>query len=240
MQKRNSKFQLKKYFLNLFYPVKCPFCGTVTNEGICRACRESLPYVTQPRCVQCGKPIRRAENEFCADCVSARHKFEEGRSLWVHREPVSGAIYALKYKNLRINGEIFGRELARCYGGYLKKYKVELLIPVPLHWKRRLGRGYNQAAVIAEALSEYTGIPSDSRILRRVKNTEAQKNLDNKQRRRNIRGAFRAEKRIAARRVAVIDDIYTTGSTLDEAARVLRQAGAEKVYFLTISIGQGF
>lgn len=190
--------------------------------------------------MKCGKPIQRAEQEYCADCVARRHEFEEGRSLWVHKETVCDAIYALKYKNLRINGEILGKELAHYYGGYLRKHGVELLIPVPLHWRRRLQRGYNQAELIAKVLSDDSGIPVDLRLLKRVKSTEAQKNLDPGQRRRNLRGAFCAVKEVRARRVAVIDDIYTTGSTLDEAARILKRAGAEKVYFLTISIGQGF
>jgi len=190
--------------------------------------------------MKCGKPIRRIEKEYCTDCAAIRHEFEEGRSLWVHKEIVCDAIYALKYKNLRINGDIFGKELACYYGSYLKKHRIELLVPVPLHWKRRLKRGYNQAGIVAEALSEWSGIPADCSILKRVKCTEAQKNLDHRRRRRNVQGAFQAKKWVTVKNVALIDDIYTTGSTLDEAARILKLAGAEKVYFLTISIGQGF
>ncbi|XCP84226.1 ComF family protein [Roseburia hominis] len=239
MEKEQNR-RILAFLLNLLYPIKCPFCGVVTNDGICRDCRKRLPYVMQPRCMTCGKPVRTPEQEFCADCAKIRHEFEEGRSLWLHKGRVSDAIYALKYKNLRINGEIFGKELARYYGGYLKKQGVELLVPVPLHWKRRIKRGYNQAEILAEFLGRYSGIPVDKHLLRRVKYTEAQKNLDHNQRRRNVRGAFQVKGRLTAKRIAVIDDIYTTGSTIDEAAVSLKRAGAEKVYFLTISIGQGF
>ena len=101
-------------------------------------------------------------------------------------------------------------------------------------------RGYNQAALLAEVLGEITGISVDEDILVRVKNTKPLKQLNDKERRRSIRGAFSVRKSVWAKTIVLIDDIYTTGSTLDEAARVLLKAGAEKVYFLTISIGQGY
>lgn len=166
--------------------------------------------------------------------------FEEGRSLWIHQSPVSDAVYAFKYQNRRIYGKIFGKEMAKKYGSFLEHRQVALIVPIPLHKKRRRRRGYNQAELAARVLSEQTGIPMDTEVLVRVKATKPQKALGNKERYGNIQGAFAYRKRIWCRNVALIDDIYTTGSTLDEAAKILRKAGAEKVYFLTISIGQGY
>ena len=130
--------------------------------------------------------------------------------------------------------------MADQYGYYLREKKVELIVPVPLHRKKMRIRGYNQAALLAEVLGEITGISVDEDILVRVKNTKPLKQLNDKERRRSIRGAFSVRKSVWAKTIVLIDDIYTTGSTLDEAARVLLKAGAEKVYFLTISIGQGY
>ncbi len=130
--------------------------------------------------------------------------------------------------------------MADQYGYYLREKKVELIVPVPLHRKKMRIRGYNQAALVAEVLGEITGISVDEDILVRVKNTKPLKQLNDKERRRSIRGAFSVRKSVWAKTIVLIDDIYTTGSTLDEAARVLLKAGAEKVYFLTISIGQGY
>ena len=130
--------------------------------------------------------------------------------------------------------------MANQYGYYLREKKVELIVPVPLHRKKMRIRGYNQAALLAEVLGEITGISVDEDILVRVKNTKPLKQLNDKERRRSIRGAFSVRKSVWAKTIVLIDDIYTTGSTLDEAARVLLKAGAEKVYFLTISIGQGY
>ena len=231
---------LQSCSLNLFYPVKCPFCGAIEQNGICGKCREKILVIREPRCRKCGKPLRKAEEEFCYDCKALNHEFEEGRSLWVHKEPVSHAIYALKYQNKRIYGELFGREMAIEFSEYLIEKKVNLIVPIPLHRKRQRVRGYNQTEILADFIGRYTGISVESGVLVRQKYTDPQKQLNDKQRRRNIRDAFAVKKEVWSKRIVLIDDIYMTGSTLDEAARVLYRAGAEKVYFLTISIGQGY
>ena len=158
----------------------------------------------------------------------------------MHKEPVNEAIYAFKYKNRRTYGEIFARELAKVYGGFLQKQRVELILPIPLHKSRRRERGYNQTEILAKYLGEYTGIEVDSTSLVRMKKTSPQKRNNDKERKKNIRNAFALKKKINAENVVLIDDIYTTGSTLDEAARILKKSGVTNVYFLTISVGQGY
>lgn len=190
--------------------------------------------------MKCGKPISREEEEYCYDCKRRPHEFVEGRNLWVHKSPASTAIYHLKYHNAQIIGLIFGRELGREYRRWLEMRKIELIIPIPLHIRRRRSRGYNQAEIISRGLSEVTGIPVDSENMVRVKYTTPQKKLDNSQRQRNMYGIFRLRHKVEAKNVVLVDDIYTTGSTLDEAARILKRGGAINVYFLTVSIGQGF
>lgn len=232
--------EIIKLMLELLYPAKCPFCGRIVPEGICGRCREKVITVREPLCKKCGKPVRNEREEFCYDCKEKSHLFEDGRSLWVHQSPVSEAVYAMKYQNRRIYGKIFGNEMAEKYGQYLKERQVDLIVPIPLHKKRKRKRGYNQAEILARTLSEAVKIPMADDVLIRVKETCPQKSLNDKERRRNIRGAFEVKKRLTGRKIVLIDDIYTTGSTLDEAAKTLLGAGAEKVYFLTISIGQGF
>ena len=237
-----------KQIADLLYPIKCPFCGEIVSagrekrtahNGICASCRKKIVYIGEPRCKKCGKPISKAEEEFCYDCTRKQRLFEEGRSLWLHKEPVKQAVYALKYKNRRIYAEAFGAELAEHYGRYLRRKRVDRIVPIPLHKKRRRERGFNQAELLADELGKRTGIPVDAAALRRVKETRPQKKLDDKGRSRNMRGAFEASGEITGKTIVLIDDIYTTGSTLSEAAGTLYRAGAEKVYFLTISIGQG-
>lgn len=180
------------------------------------------------------------EQEFCRDCSRHPVSYEQGRSLWVHRPPVSSAIYRFKYKNKRYYGRIFATEMSESLGDYMHRWKIQEIIPIPLHPARKRKRGYNQAEILAAELGRLKGIPVNSEILFRVRNTKPQKNLDDVQRTRNLKGAFAVSKGQSVKQnVLIVDDIYTTGSTINKAAHMLKLAGAEKVYFLTVSIGQG-
>ena len=225
--------------LGLLYPAKCPFCGKIWS-GICDDCREKYPMIQEPRCKKCGKPIQKETEEYCYDCKKTEHYYEWGRSLWIHKAPVNEAIYAFKYKNRRCYGEVFARELAKVYGKRLKEQNVELIIPIPLHKSRRRERGYNQTEIIAKYLGDYTGIEVDHTSLVRNKKTSPQKRYSDKERKKNMKNAFALKKKIDAENVVLIDDIYTTGSTIDEAARILKKSGVSNVCFLTISVGQGY
>ena len=123
----------------------------------------------------------------------------------------------------------------------LLSWQPDALIPVPLHKSRMRKRGFNQAALVAERMGERLGIPVEEKLLIRVKKTSPQKELNDSARRENLKNAFQlCGNDVKLKRVVLIDDIYTTGSTLDAAAAALLAAGVEKVYFLSICIGRGF
>lgn len=190
--------------------------------------------------MRCGKPLKRDTEEYCEDCRSHDSYLTAGLNLWLHREPVSGALYRLKYHNRRHFGKVFAEELAGCYCRQLEKWNIGVIIPIPLHRSRKKSRGFNQAETIARRLSELTGIPVRADVLFRVKRTLPQKVLGKRQRQGNLTGAFAVSGRwIPCGNVLLIDDIYTTGTTLEKAAKMLRKAGVQNVYFLTVSIGQG-
>lgn len=135
---------------------------------------------------------------------------------------------------------MFAQEMARCYGEQIKRWRIQEIIPVPLHRRRQRKRGYNQAAILAEELGKLVHIPVNDKAIFRIRNTRPQKELDDAQRTGNLKGAFAVAGQEKVKPVVlVIDDIYTTGSTIQRVAKMLKTAGAEKVYFLTISIGQG-
>ena len=122
----------------------------------------------------------------------------------------------------------------------LRRWQAEALIPIPLSEKRQKKRGYNQAKILARELSKRTGIPVEEGALFRIRDTRPQKELDDRERQQNLRQAFAVAKCWKpVRSVVLVDDIYTTGSTINKAAKMLKKAGVSKVYFLTISIGQG-
>lgn len=227
--------------LELLYPHTCPFCGKVTKEEICSACKGKLPYIKEPRCMRCGKPLSRENREYCYDCEKHAPAYERGYALWLHGGSVQRCIYQFKYHNRRIYGRFFAKELFSRYEEAVRRWNITTIIPIPLSRKKRRIRGYNQAEILAVEFGRMAGIPVERRSLVRIRNTRPQKQMNARERRSNVRNAFawKGNRKIYGN-ILLIDDIYTTGNTIDSAARELKKAGAGKVYFLTISIGQGY
>lgn len=224
----------------LLYPNRCVFCERLCESPVCEKCKKELVYVKEPQCKKCGKPIRYFTQEYCYDCENKEKDFDEGRSLWVHKGIVAESLYRFKYYKRIVNGKFYACELLKKYTKQIYQWKINEIIPVPVHAKRLAKRGFNQSEIVAKYMSEYLHIPMNTTVVERVVHTKPQKKLSGKKRRQNLRGAFRVVEGVeVAKNILIIDDIYTTGSTLEELALTLRRAGARKVYFLTISIGQG-
>lgn len=231
--------------MDLLFPVKCPLCGAVLRrdeKGVCDACRPGLPVVTEPCCRHCGKPIAGPEQEYCTDCRSRSSVLEQGTALWVYTDSMKKAVADFKYEGCLADGEFYGRELLAEKRELLQHWDPDAVVPVPLHWRKRWYRGYNQAAGIAGVISRETGIPMMEDALLRTRYTSPQKGLDHRHRRDNLKGAFavnpsRLDELSVYRRILMVDDIYTTGATLEACGSALRDAGVEKVYFICLCIG---
>ncbi len=233
----------RKITLELLYPNTCVLCGELSYYGVCDNCKTHNPLIHEPRCMRCGKPINSEEKEYCNDCANGNKSFEQGRSLWLHSGNVKQSIYRFKYKNKRIYTKTYAYLFVREFGVWIEQWKPDCIIPIPIHSKRRRERGYNQAEILASAIREELGnsIPVMTGVIYRKRVTIHQKKLDNHQRRKNIKGAFgMRNSRGLPRKVLVIDDIYTTGATLQEVSKLLQEHGVREVRFLTISLGQGF
>lgn len=241
---------VKQILMKLLYPICCPVCGEVqeqmlTDEGaacICPACEKKLIRVASPFCMRCGKPLEadRMRREYCGDCMRDRHAFVQGRAVFVYQGAIIGSMHRLKYANRRDYAEVFAREAYETYAVWLRRIAPDALIPIPLHPKRRKERGYNQAELIAEALARLSGIPVEKKLLLRMIHTQPQKQLHARERKNNLKNAFQTSKKIVQlKKVLLVDDIYTTGSTVDAAAEALLMAGVTKVYVLCICIGGG-
>ena len=226
--------------LDIVYPITCPFCNKISKEGICSTCRETVRKIEEPRCFSCGKPVKTMETEFCYDCNKADFAFDQGKSLYLHQEKVVDALYGLKFFNQRINGKLLGEELALHFHKEIKRWGIEEIVPVPMHPSKQRRRGFNQSEVIANGLGRALNIPVNTQLVYRIRKTKALKDLEREQRISNLDGAFGIPKsRQVPEVVLIVDDIYTTGVTVNKVAKVLKKAGCKKVYFLTISIGQG-
>ncbi|OUP02317.1 amidophosphoribosyltransferase [Drancourtella sp. An210] len=227
----------------LLYPHVCPFCGNVEVDEVCKKCRKKLKSVHEPTCKKCGKTISNTQTEYCRDCAERIKEkacwYEQGRSLWIHRPPASDSIYQFKFRNRRVYAEFYAKEWMRRYGKLLEKWEIEAIVPIPMNRKKKHQRGFNQAEVLADRLSELSGIPVRKDLLIRTRQTEAQKTLSRNKRKGNLERSFstKTEGRLPDS-VLLIDDIYTTGNTINEAAKALKKAGVRNAFFFTISVGQ--
>ncbi|MCI9298618.1 MAG: ComF family protein [Lachnospiraceae bacterium] len=243
--KRTYKYQKKiekcwESGLDLVFPPRCPVCDKPVppTELICPACREKFVEVKAPLCLKCGKQIRDDREEYCRGCRLVMHEFERGRGLFTYRS-MAESMYRFKYAGRREYARFYGEQIVRRLGKTIRGWKPDALIPVPVHSSRKRERGYNQAEVLAKEIGKKMDIPVERRLLKRVKKTVPQKLLDDKGRQNNLKRAFKiCRNDVKLKVIVMIDDIYTTGSTIDACAAVLKSAGVEKVYYITAAIGK--
>ena len=229
--------------IDALFPRRCPVCGDIVmpkGSLICPPCVPRLSFVKGPVCQRCGKEIMSDTQEYCADCARRKRSFEYGAALLNYNETASRSMAAVKYKNKREYLDYYAQESVRRCGPLLRSMKAGALIPVPIHPKRLRTRGFNQAEVLARKLGEALSLPVCAGILERSRNTEPQKELRASERLRNLEKAFCVRGECELPHSAIlIDDIYTTGSTIGAGARALKKAGMERVYFFALCIGQG-
>ena len=228
--------------IELLFPRRCPVCDKpVDRMGsfVCKKCRTTLRYVHSPYCMKCGKKLKEDTKEYCEDCKNTQHLFERGRALYEY-DSIKTAIYRFKYEGRREYADFFGKELTRRFGEQIKEWKVDAFVPVPLHAEREKKRGYNQAALIAKVLGRELNIPVNEKIICRAKATLPQKQLNGKERQNNLKNAFKiGQNDVKLNTVVVVDDIYTTGATMDAVAECLKNAGVGKVYCISLTVGRG-
>ena len=230
--------------LDLLFPRRCPICDKPVNPYGSLICRECGP-VPQPVgdcvCCRCGKPVS-PEEEYCADCRKTRHLYYRGAAAFRYRS-VSGSLYRFKYEGRREYADYYAREMAKTLERLLMelgdRHRPDLLVPVPCSAARMRKRGYNQAAVLAEKLSEIVNIPVENGSLKREKDTGALRGMTASERQNNLKKAFHVYGNgVRLKSIMLIDDIYTTGATIDACAGALLEAGAKEVSFLTFAIGE--
>lgn len=225
------------------FPPRCPVCDALLAPGseICDGCEKEAVTVREPVCARCGKPLENERQEYCGDCARKKHSYEQGKAVFVYRAGIKKSMYRFKYSNRREYAQFYARKAALLYGGWIARKHIEVIVPVPMYPKKKRRRGYNQAEVFARALGRELGIPVESGLLKRIRNTVPQKELSDAQRQKNLKNAFQLVPDVVKySHILLVDDIYTTGSTMDEAAKALLSGGAERVCYVCISIGAGF
>ncbi len=216
--------------LDLVFPPKCRICKTKSAKIICDACFRDFPRITGSICSRCGKPCQRAVDE-CRECAGKAFNFTLARSGGNYKGPLKEAIHELKYKN----GKRIAPYLARFVEDSISDllHDIDSIAFVPLAKRKQAKRGYNQSQLIAEELAMRIDKPLYGGLTK-IKDIYEQNKLGLAERPRNVKGAFVAKNPVSGT-VLLIDDVYTTGSTVNECARVLRDSGASKVFVLTIA-----
>lgn len=238
---------ISEKLIELIYPKRCPICERIVlpkGAFICKECYENLQWVNAPYCLKCGKPIQDSTKEYCYDCENKDFHYEYGYGMWIYDENLRRSIVGFKYKNRREYADFYVDELAKHYKEKIMRMGAEVIVPVPVHKRRYRQRGYNQAAILAQGLGERLNLPVEEELLIRSRYTMPQKSLDDKERLKNLEQAFAVNPKISEQylgsRILLIDDIYTTGSTIEACTKVLLQAGVGNVYYISLCIGKGY
>ena len=224
----------------MLFPPRCAVCDCVIGADECHICREcagKLSFVTEPRCMKCGKEIEDEDEEYCMDCMKRERSFVKGFPLFNYKPPVSEAVSRIKYGGREEYVGFYADELYKCFGDTFLSLGLSGIIPVPIHEKRMKKRGYNQAELLARELSKRTGIPVIKDIVVRVIDTKPQKELNDVERMQNLQDAFQVTRKVHGC-FLIADDIYTTGSTIETITKKLHAAGAGDIYYTSICIGR--
>ncbi len=213
--------------LTLLFPPACCACGDagLGRYDICAPCYRELPRL-RLACEICAEPLP-APASYCGRCLARPPRFHRVRTPYLYAAPVDGLVLGLKFNGRLARGRLLGELLARHL--LATGASADLLLPVPLHLSRLRERGFNQAMELARPVAQRLGIPLSAGTLRRVRRTATQSELPFRQRGGNVRNAFSVRGRLDDLRIAVVDDVVTTGNTADAVARALRAAGAARV-----------
>lgn len=230
----------KEQLLSLFFPRRCAICdGVIGKEaGICKKCAEKIHFLPDHVCMTCGKKVNEGVI-YCYDCGRKEHNFVRNYAVFPY-DDVRKSLYRFKYNGRAEYAGYYAKAAYNRWGKQIRKLGVEALVPVPLHSSRMRKRGYNQAEELAKELSILTGIPVRTDLVKRCKKTKPLKTLNVSERQNNLKKAFLfTQNDVKLKTIIVIDDIYTTGSTLDAVAAVCMDAGIKQIYGLTVAVGTG-
>lgn len=235
--------RLSNEFRLFLYPPSCAGCGEPISPAepleFCLLCRDSLKLVGSPSCPTCGLPLspEAPESYQCGACLGGLYRFDRARAAGIYRGLLREVVHRFKYQGHISLARPLAQLLLPPARELLALHDLHVVVPVPLHRRRLRDRGFNQAALLARRLGASLDLPVRYTVLRRRRWTEPQIGLSPSRRAENVRGAFAVSEPAAVRDqgVLLVDDVFTTGETVDQCVRALKGAGARKVAVLTVA-----
>ncbi len=234
--------KFRSTLIQFFLPPQCPCCEKFLEEGeqgFCSSCLLQIRWIESPFCTVCGVPFISSEagNHPCGGCLTHRKYFTMARALGAYEGSLQEAIHRWKYEGKTYLTPFFAEWMTEGLNRYWDSDAFDLLIPVPLHRQRLRERGFNQVLLLVKEISSRTGIPYRKTILQKKKPTIPQVTLSGLERERGLRGAFHAvdKEELTGKSVLLVDDVYTTGATVNECSKMLRRGGAKRVDVLTLA-----
>lgn len=232
---------MRSTILNLFFPPQCLICDSILPKHgtLCTDCWNDVPFISAPICACCGLPLEFAvdANTLCGECLREHPPYSRARAAFVYNEHSRTIIMKLKYQDDAYLAPVLARWMAGAGAELIAASDV--IIPVPLFYWRMVRRRYNQSSLLAKALNTHTKLPLHQPALKRIRATKQQTGLTRAQRLKNVSGAFivppQYKQDIAGKSVLLIDDVMTTGATLDACTKTLIKAGAGQVNVLTLA-----
>lgn len=219
---------------DLIYPPFCCSCGKGGDSYLCAKCIEEIRFIDHQHCRTCGTPT---EKTTCPECEGREYAFERAASVGVYEGALTKAIHTFKYDNRIALADRLAELMAMGYANARFPERVDLVIPVPVHRSRLVERGFNQAEELAVRFCRLKRLPYRKDVLIKKKKTPHQVELSQEMRYSNVKNVFavRNSETVRGKRILLIDDVFTTGSTLSESAQVLMDAGAAGVYVYTLA-----
>lgn len=232
---------IKRFFYSLkdlCFPLICCNCGEyVESKGLCADCWKQIKWISEPKCLNCGIPFEINVQKICEHCLKKKPAFDNAVSVFEYNDFSKNMILKFKYNDATYMSEQFSSWMYRVCELDIKN--ANFIIPVPIHFVKRLKRKYNQSELLAKEISEKSGIKYEPRILKKIKNTLAQEGLSKVHRQKNIKGTFEVDKKyvhlLDKKTIVIVDDVLTTGATVNECAKMLKKCGVEKIIVITLA-----
>ncbi|MDR2723606.1 MAG: ComF family protein [Holosporaceae bacterium] len=225
-------------FRDICFPITCCNCGKIVDsEGLCLDCWKKIKWLSDPKCKICGTPFEIDINALCPMCIKKKPYFDKAISTFEYDDFSKSLVLKFKHGDATYICQQLAVWLYRVSGEVIKN--SDIIIPVPIHFFKRLKRKYNQSELLAQRLGKFGGIPYEPRVLRKKKHTQQQEGLSRNARLKNINGSFDVAPKYAhllhGKTIILVDDVLTTGATANECSKILKRAGAGKVVVLTMA-----